>query len=171
MSIEERQKLRAEMRERFNSSTQAMGYEQQLSSIKTIEEQVAKLKATIEATSPENRKQMRDLPQEERAKLREKMTAAMREQQKSIRAIEQELAKFRAPARPVTDPRLRISELQAIHVLAVKEKAAQTAARLERFIASYELELQGRVRTPMQGSLEGEPGQRRERPARPEKTE
>jgi hypothetical protein len=171
MSVEERQKLRSEMRERLNSRPEAMGYEQQLSSIKVIQEQVAKLKAAVEATAPENRKQMRDLPPEERTKLREKMTAAMRERQRSIIAIEQELAKFRAPARPVTDPRLRISELQSIHALAVKEKATQTAARLERFIARYEREFQGRIRTPMRGPLEGEPRQRMERPARPEKTE
>ena len=171
MSVEERQKLRAEMRERLNSSPQAMGYEQQLDSIKKIEEQVAKLKAAVEATSPENRKQMRDLPPEERTKLREKMTAAMRERQRAIRTIEQELAKFRVPERPITDARQRISELQSIHALAVKEKATQTAARLERFIARYEREVQGRIRTPMRGPLEGEPRQRMERPARPEKTE
>ena len=171
MSVEERKKLRAEMRERLNSSPQAMGYEQQLNSIKTIEEQVAKLKAAVEATSPENRKQMRDLPPEERTKLREKMTAAMRERQRAIRTIEQELAKFRVPERPITDARQRISELQSIHALAVKEKATQTAASLERFIARYEREFQGRIRTPMRGPLEGEPRQRLERPARPEKTE
>lgn len=171
MSVEERQKLRAEMRERLNSSPQAMGYEQQLDSIKKIEEQVAKLKAAVEATSPENRKQMRDLPPEERTKLREKMTAAMRERQRAIRTIEQELAKFRVPERPITDARQRISELQSIHALAVKEKATQTAASLERFIARYEREFQGRIRTPMRGPLEGEPRQRLERPARPEKTE
>ena len=171
MSVEERQKLRAEMRERINSSPQAMGYEQQLDSIKKIEEQVAKLKAAVEATSPENRKQMRDLPPEERTKLREKMTAAMRERQRAIRTIEQELAKFRVPERPITDARQRISELQSIHALAVKEKATQTAASLERFIARYEREFQGRIRTPMRGPLEGEPRQRLERPARPEKTE
>ena len=171
MSVEERQKLRAEMRERINSSPQAMGYEQQLDSIKKIEEQVAKLKAAVEATSPENRKQMRDLPPEERTKLREKMTAAMRERQRAIRTIEQELAKFRVPERPITDARQRISELQSIHALAVKEKATQTAASLERFIARYEREFQGRIRTPMRGPLEGEPRQRMERPARPEKTE
>ena len=171
MSVEERKKLRAEMRERINSSPQAMGYEQQLDSIKKIEEQVAKLKAAVEATSPENRKQMRDLPPEERTKLREKMTAAMRERQRAIRTIEQELAKFRVPERPITDARQRISELQSIHALAVKEKATQTAASLERFIARYEREFQGRIRTPMRGPLEGEPRQRLERPARPEKTE
>jgi uncharacterized membrane protein len=171
MSDEERQKFRAEMLERFGSESQGMDYDQQLKSIKVIEEQLAKLKAAVEAVSPENRERTRELPEEERTSLREKMTAAMRERQASIRAIEQELAKLRAPARPVTPPRLRTSELQAIQKLAVEENAPRTAERLQRFIAGYERELRGRVLTPMQRPREGEPKQRLERPARPEKTE
>jgi uncharacterized membrane protein len=171
MSDEEREKFRAEMSERFGPSSRGMEYEQQLESIKAIEEQVARLKAAIEAASPENRSRIRELPEEERTKLREKMMAAMRERQAAIRAIEQELEKLKGPGRTVTDPRVRISELQSIHKLAVEEKATRTAERLERFIARYERETLGRVRPPMQGPREGEPRPRRERPARPEITE
>jgi uncharacterized membrane protein len=173
MSDEERQKFRAEMSERFGSRPEVMGYEEQIKSIKAIEEYVARLKAAVEATAPENRSRIRELPEEERTKLREKMMTAMRERQAAIRTIEQELEKLKAPARPVTDPRLQINELQSIHKLAVEEKATRTAERLERFIARYERETQGRVRPPMQGPgpREGEPGQRRERPVRQEKTE
>ena len=171
MSEEERAKLREQMRQRMSPSSRGIGYEEQLKSIKVIEEQVAKLKAAVEAASPENRKQMRDLTPEERTKLREKMAAVMRERYTTIRAIEQELAKLRGPGRPITEPSLRISELQSIQKLAVEEKATRTAERLERFIARYERGAQGRVRTPMQAPREGEPRQRRPRPARSEKTE
>jgi uncharacterized membrane protein len=171
MSEEERAKLREQMRQRMSPSSRGMEYEQQLKSIKVIEEQLAKLKAAVEAASPENRKQMRDLTPQERTKLQEKMAAAMRERYTTIRAIEQELAKLRGPGRPITEPSLRISELQSIQKLAVEEKATKTAERLERFIARYEREAQSRVRTPMQAPREGEPRQRRPRPARTEKTE
>jgi hypothetical protein len=61
----------------------------------------------------------------------------------------------------------RLSELREIHKLAVKEKATQTADRLDKLIMAYQ---RGSVRRerPLR---EGEPRQRRERPARPEKTE
>lgn len=171
MSDEERQKFRAEMSERLGPRPEVMGYEEQIKSIKAIEEQLAKLKAAVEATAPENRSRIRELPEEERTKLREKMMTAMRERQTAIRAIEQELAKLRGPGRTFTDPRMRINELQSIQKLAVEEKATKTAERLERFIARYERETQGRVRPPMQGPREGQPRQRRERPARLEKNE
>jgi uncharacterized membrane protein len=173
MSDEEREKLRAEMREKFGSSSRGMGYEEQLKSIKAIEEQIARLKAAVEATAPENRSRIRELPDEERTKLREKIMAAMRERQAAIRAIEMELEKLKGPGRTITDLRLQIGELRSIHKLAVEEKATRTAERLERFIARYERETQGRVQPPMQGPgpREGEPRPRRERPVRQEKTE
>jgi hypothetical protein len=171
MSDEEREKLRAEMREKFSSSPQGMKYDEQLISIKAIEEQVARLRAAVEATAQENLSPKLELTEKERAKLREKMTAAMRDQQAAIRAIEQELEKLKGPGRPVTEPRQRISELKSIHKLAVDEKATKTAERLERLIASFERDSQSRVRPPVQGPREGELRQRIERPARPEKTE
>jgi hypothetical protein len=166
MSDEERQKLRAQMRERFSSRPESMGRDAQFKSIKAIEEQVAKLKAAVEVTVPENRSRLRELPEEERTKLREKMMTAMRERQTAIRAIEQELAKLRGPRRPATVSEARLSELRAIHKLAVKEKATQTADRLDKLIIGYQRGSQGRMRPPVQGPREGEPRPRRERPTR-----
>jgi hypothetical protein len=171
MSDEERQKLRAQMRERFDSRPEVMGLDAQLNSIKAIEAQVAKLKAAVEVTAPENREKLRELSAEDRAKLREKMMAAMRERQMAIRAIEQELVKLKAPERRAAEPRAQISELRSIQQLAVKEKATQTADRLTKLIASYQRESQNRIRPPVQRPREGEPRPRRERPVRQEKTE
>jgi len=164
MSEEEREKYRAEMRERFGSRPGPLGREEQLNAIKAIEEQVAKLKAALEAAGPEDRSRIRDLPEEERAKLREKMLAAMRERQTAIRAIDEELAKLRGPAGPGPEPRASISELKAIHELAVKENATETAQRLEKLMASYRDRGQPPEPRP-RGDVQKPP---RERPVRPD---
>ncbi|OHB79124.1 MAG: hypothetical protein A2Z25_17840 [Planctomycetes bacterium RBG_16_55_9] len=167
MSEAEREKLRAEMRERFGSRPPVMGREEQLKAIKTIEEQLAKLKAAVEAAAPEDRDRPRDLSEEERSALREKMMASMRERQMAVRTIEEELAKLRGPRRPEPDSRERIEELRAIHELAVKENATQTAERLEGLIAS--LRRESPVRGPRPGG--DVPGPRADRPARPDRVE
>ena len=167
MSDDERQKFRAEMSERLGSRPESMGRDAQLKSIKAIEAQVAKLKTAVEAEAPENRERFRELSQEDRAKLREKVMAAMRERQIAIRAIEQELAKLKGTSRPATVSEARLSELRAIHKLAVKEKATQTADRLDKLIIGYQRGSVGRERP----SREGQERPRRERPARQEKTE
>ena len=164
MSDEERAKLREQMRERFGSRPEGLGYDEQLKSIKAIEAQVAKLKAAVEVGTPENRSRLRELSAKDRAKLREKMMAAMRERQMAIRAIEQELVKLKGPERRVAEPPARLSELRSIQQLAVKEKATQTAERLNKLIVSYQRESQVRIQRPR----EGEPTPRRERPVRQE---
>ena len=167
MSDEERAKLREQMREKYGSRSERMGRDEQIKAIKAIEAQVAKLKTAVDAGMPEDRSKLRDLSEEDRTKLREKMMTAMRERQMAIRAIELELAKLRGPSRPPTISEARLSELRAIHKLAVKENAAQTADRLDKLIMGIQRGSAGRERTPR----ENQERQRRERPARPEKTE
>ena len=167
MSDEERAKLREQMRERFGSRPESMGRDAQLESIKTIEAQVSKLKAAVEAGTPEDRSKLRELSQEERTKFREKMMTAMKDRQMAIRAIELELAKLRGPSRPPTVSEARLSELRAIHELAVKEKATQTANRLDKLIMGIQRGSVSRERP----AREGQQRPRRQRPARQEKTE
>jgi len=158
MSEEEREKLRAEMRERFGSGRIGTGRQEQLKAIEAIEEQLAKLKAAIEAIpGREYRSRFRDLSEEERTKLREKMAKAGRDRQTAIRTIEQQLATLRGPGRPQAGRQPSIIELKVIHGLAVKEKATQTARRLERLIARYQRE---------SGVMAPEPRPRLERPQR-----
>lgn len=137
MSEEDKEKLRAQMRERFDARPAPMGREEQLAAIKEIEGQLVKLKTSLEATTPPDRGRIQDLSQEERDKLREKMMAAMRDRQTAIRTIDEQLAKLRGPMRPGPEPRAPIGELRAIHELAVKENATETAARLEKLMAGY----------------------------------
>jgi len=167
MSDEERAKLREQMRQRYSSRTRSMERGSQFESIKAIEAQVAKLKAAVEAGISEERGKLRELSQEERTKIREKMVAAMRERQTAIRAIERELVKLKGPNRPVTMSEARLSELRAIHKLALKEKATQTADRLDKLIMGIQ---RGSVDRE-QPAREGRERQRIERPARQEKTE
>ena len=168
MSEEERGKFRAEMRERFGGGRIGTGRQEQLKAIEAIEEQVAKLKAAMQSTGREARGSFRDLSEEERTRLRERMRKAGQERQKAIRAIEEQLVKLKQPQRSQARRQPSIGgELRAIHNLAVKEKATQTAQRLERLIARYQREPGvGRQREPQQRPerLDRPP---RERPARP----
>lgn len=167
MSEEDKEKLRAQMRERLETRPAPMGPEEQLAAIKEIEGQLAKLKASLEAAAAPDRSRMRDLSQEERDKLREKMIAAMRDRQTAIRTIEDQLAKLRGPLRPGPEPRAPIGELKAIHDLAVKENATETAARLEKLMASYRGEFR-RGDQPQEPRPRGDMDRPRpERPARP----
>ena len=166
MSEEEREKFRAEMRERFGAGRISLSREAQLEKIKSIEEQLAKLKDVVTSTASRARGSFRDLSQEERAKLREKMTKAALERQLLINSIEQQLATLRGPGRPQQPQAGRqppIGELKMIYDLAVKEKAKQTARRLERLIARYQRD--SRVRAPEAGArperLERPPRERR----------
>jgi peroxiredoxin len=167
MSEEDKEKLRTQMRERFESRPAPMGREEQLAAIKEIEEQVARLKASLEAAALPDRSRMRDLSQEERDKLREKMMTAMRDRQMAIRTIDEQLAKFRGPMRPGPEPRAPISELKAIHDLAVKENATETAARLEKLMAGYRREFRSGGQPPEPRPRGDVARPRPERPARP----
>jgi len=171
MSEEEKEKFRAQMQQRFGGR---IGRQEQLKAIEAIEEQIAKLKAAMQSAGREARGSFRDLSEEERAKLREKMAKAGRERQTAIRAIEEQLAKLRGPGRPQAGRQPSIGELRAIHDIAVKEKATQTARRLERLIARYQRESRGdraREPQPRPERLERPSRERpdRERPARQER--
>jgi len=165
MSEEEREKFRAEMQQRFGGRI-SLGREDQLKAIETIEEQVAKLKAAIQNVEigREERSRWRELSEEERARFIEKSQKARGERQKAIRTIEQQLAKLRGsgrPQQPKADRQPPIGEIKAIHDLAVKENATQTAGRLQRLIARFQRESsQGRPQ-------ESQPGpERLDRPSR-----
>jgi len=172
MSEEEKEKARAQMQQRFGTPRgPGFGREEQLETIKAIEEQLAKLKASIEGMDTGDRSRYRELSEEQRTKLREKMMASMRERQTAIKAIEQQVAKLRSPGRPAPESQARIGDLKAIHELAVKEKATETAKRIERLIAMYQNESEGRVRTPELRPRGDVPRPRGERPVRRERDE
>jgi len=137
MSEEERQAFREQMRERLGSGGRGgLGREDQLKAIKAIEAQLAKLKAGIEATGPEARRRGEDISDEERAKLRERSVKAREERQKAIDAIIAQIAGLQGQRGPTAEGEkfiiVNTGELNEIGKLAVKEKAKETAQRLER---------------------------------------
>ncbi len=136
MSEEEREKFRAQMRERFGSGgRRGLGREDQLKAIKAIEAQLAKLKAGIEASAA-TRTRGQDLSDEERTKLRERFTKAREERNKAIKAIIAQVASLQGQRQPTAEGEeyilVNTAQLKEIGKLAVKEKAKETAQRLER---------------------------------------
>jgi len=147
MSEEEREKFRAEMRERFSSGRGGAGRggagrggfspENQLKAIKAIEEQCAKLKAGIKTMGSGPRPSFQDLSEEERTKLRESFTKARQDQQRALQAIMAQVAALQGRPPAAEGARLILinaSDLKPIQDLALKEKAKETAASLERLL-------------------------------------
>jgi len=136
MSEEEREKFRAQMRERFGGRRGRLSREDQLKAIKAIQAQLAKLKAGIEAQGPQARGRGQDLSDEERAKLRAQSTKAREERQNAIKAIIAQIARLQGQRQPTVEGEeyilINTVQLKAVRELAVKEKATETAQRLER---------------------------------------
>jgi len=140
MTEEEKEKFRAQMRERFGAAGQMFGPEAQLEAIKTIEEQLAKLKAATEAQSqrPREGRSFQDMSEEERTKLREQFTKVRQERQNAIRTIIAQIARLQGPRPPVAEGEQLIivstADLKAVRELAVKEKAKETEDRLTALV-------------------------------------
>ncbi len=137
MSEEERAKFRAEMRERGGPRGGAfmMGGQGQEEAIKTIEMQLAKLKAA-QITRPQG--SFQDLSDDERAKLREKMTKTFQERQKALQTIIAQVARLQGRRAPTTGGGqfliINSGDLKSIQAAAKKEKAEETTQLLERLI-------------------------------------
>jgi vacuolar-type H+-ATPase subunit F/Vma7 len=117
------------------SSQRAMWRERQQKAVSAIEEQLAKIKTAMESSSvrPQN---WQELSEEERNKLRETFRKVREEREQSIAIIEQELAKLKGRRTLQRAHEESISELSAVHELAKKEKATETAASIEKLIAA-----------------------------------
>lgn len=124
---------------------------EQMKAVAAIEEQVAKLKALIEAQpGTEEFAKMNELSEEERTKMRDKFAKARAERQNALDAIEQNIAKLRG-GRPRVEPQQLVDELQAIRDMAKEEKAEQTANRIEQLLERQK-GLEGRLPRPPAGT-------------------
>ena len=136
MSEEEREKFRAQMRERSGSRGPRMGREEQLKAIKVIEQEVAKLKASMDRPAFD-RSRFQEMSEEERAKFREERMKQRQEQQNAMTMIIAQLARLQGQRELAEGEQciiLNTGVLKSIGELAVKEKAKETAQRLERLI-------------------------------------
>jgi len=144
MSDEEREKLRTQMRERAGgrvgerTGERARGLdpEEQLKAVKAIEEQLAKLKAGIGAMGTGQQRPFSELSDEERAKMRESFSKARELRQTALNEILKQLSLLQGRGPQAAEGEelviVNTAELQAIHDLALKEKAEQTAQRIGR---------------------------------------
>jgi hypothetical protein len=139
MSEEERAAMRERMRGAggFGGFRRPMSQEDQLAAIKVIEEQTAKLKASIENYERPNREAMQDMSQEERTKLMEKMRAMFTERTQIITTLQEKIAGLSMRRPDPTLTREDIQELGAIQRLATEEKAPKTAERLQKLMAKF----------------------------------
>lgn len=137
MSAAEREKLRSAARS--SAVFRGSGLQEQLQIIEAIEKQVAQLKTAVESLI-QTRNLMQNATEDERPKYRKNITGATQTRQQAISTIEQHLEKLRFSdqQRKLPDTQVDIKELQEIHKLAVKEKATETAKKLEAFIAKYQ---------------------------------
>jgi len=130
MSEQAREEFRARMRERFISRR-----EEQLKAIKAIEEQLPKLKESMEGIGREGRPDFREMSPEERDEWRQKRAQAREERQSAINAITAQISVLQGQ-KPLEEGEelviVSTGELKAIRKLAVKENATETAERLER---------------------------------------
>jgi len=144
MSEEERQKFMEQMRQSFYDRARVRR-EDQLKTIKAIQDQLAKLKAAIEATDPQAFENFRDMSEEDRTKLIEKIAKSRADYNKAIAAIQQDLRKLGGPRPPMPGP--SIGELTKIREMAVKEKAKLTAKSLDALIAKQKSQKRQRGET------------------------
>jgi hypothetical protein len=159
MSEEEQEKARAAMRERFGGRGQRMGREDQLKAIEDVEKQLASLKKGIQA-QPTERRSFQDMSEEERTKMREESTKAREERNKAFKAIITQIARLQGQRQPAEGEELLIintGQLKPIQELAVKEKAKETAQRLERLMSRGRGGFGGRTgaRPPATGTTGG----------------
>lgn len=110
----------------------AMYRERQQKAISAIEEQLAKMKSAMESAAG-SRESRQNLSDEERTKLRAKLR---QEREQSIALIEDELAKLKGRRSLMEKHEETMTELKTIHDLAVKEKAAETAAAIEKLVTA-----------------------------------
>lgn len=115
-----------------------MTREARLEAIKTIEAELAKLKAEPDVQRPEGGFQ--NLPEEERTKFFEQMTKVRQERQKVLDAIIAQVATLQGSRAPEAAEGAKFvivntADLKPIQEAAVKEKATETSQLLERLMA------------------------------------
>lgn len=111
-----------------------MSREAQQNAIAAIEKQLAKLKEAAEKQPAFDRSRFQEMSDEERAKFREQMMKQREQQQEVVAAIEKQIMILKGGRQLQAEHDEAMAELQAIHALAVKEKATETAKSIQALI-------------------------------------
>jgi len=139
--------------------------EAQKNAIAAIEAQLAKLKAGIEQQPAFDRSRFQEMSEEERAKFREQRMKIREAQQVIIAAIEDQIKILKGGGQLMAEHEESMAELQAIHEVAVKEKATQTAQHIQALMDKRTKTLEDtaeklgiRLRRSQRGGQEQRPG-------------
>lgn len=165
MSPEQRRQLINQMRQRRGSSSLRTDQPEQIKAIDAIQEQLVKYKTAVQNVNRQDILNFEKISEEQQNKLVQNMTKVAQERQKALTTMEEKIPVIRGRIIQNTEPFMPIRELKLIQQLAVREKAEQTAQRIERLIAIYERESRIPGRTELRQQPQITPGN--EQPARP----
>jgi len=129
---------------RPSSRGRGLSRELRLKAVALIEEHLTKIKSGLESSS-RGRERGQNLSDEERTAQREKYRKLREQQQQSIAIIEEQIAKLQGQRTLQATHDESIGKLNAIRDLAVKEKAVETAAAIEKLIAEQKKEFEARL--------------------------
>lgn len=123
------------------ASTSPRGQRQQRQQevLSRIDEQVAKIRASMESSS-RGRRSWRGLPEDERNKLREQFRKAREERMKSMTLIEDQMLLLKGRSTVHLEYDDSMDQLYTILELARKEKAKEATGAIEALIAARNLE-------------------------------
>lgn len=145
---------------RGQGRSRGMSRERQIEAVSAIEQQLGKIKQQLESPS-RDRQRWQEMSEEERTKLREQYRKVREQRQQSIGLIEEQLGKLKGRRRIQELHDNGIAKLKTIHALAVKEKATETAAAIEKMIAERnkgfkeKMEKLGMAQAPGRGRRSG----------------
>lgn len=140
MTVEQKRLYQSQMRQKRGSINMRKDQPDQLKAIEAIQEQLVKYKTALQNVNREALLNYEKLSEDEQTKLIQNMTKAAQARQAALTTIEEKLPVIRGRKIQSTEPLMPIRELKSIHQAAIKEKATQTAQRLERMIARYDKE-------------------------------
>jgi septal ring factor EnvC (AmiA/AmiB activator) len=132
--------------------------EAQAKAVEIIQQQAAKLATSMEPPAFD-RDRFQEMSDEEREKFREQMMKQREERQQALAAIEQQVMVLKGRRSLQQEHDASIAELKEIQALATKEKAAETAKRLEKLIAKRNKEFEDTIQKLGIPDMPGRPGQ------------
>lgn len=142
-----------------------MNREAQLKAVAAIQEQLGKLKASLDASPAMPAGGFANLSEEERTKMRESFTKMGEERQLIMDALDAEMAKLRGARQLVRDQQEGTKELEAIREVAAKEQAKETVKAVDELIAKRQKALEEKMAKlglemprPRTGGAGGGPG-------------
>jgi hypothetical protein len=166
MTVEQKRLYQSQVRQRRGSSSFRTDQPEQLKAIEAIQEQLVKYKTAVQNVNREALLSYEKLSEQEKTKLTQNMTKSAYERQQALMIIEEKLPVIRGTRRTrTTEPLMPVRELKIIQQIAAREKATQTANRLELLIARYEKESAAPGTPAPAQTPQNRPGS--ERPARP----